>query len=157
MTPPTTEVYSGRSSNAVALTLLVAAAVPFVGLAWPWSDGSWATPGFLAPLAVVVAALVLTVATCTSVRSTAGPGGVTVHFGLFGWPRFHYPSHRIALATAIELPASTSAWGMYWSPRNGLMLTLRPGPALRLELTNGRRVTVSTPDPVQAVRVLGGG
>ena len=33
-------------------------------------------------------------------------------------------------------------------------MTLRHGPALRLTLTNGRKVTVSTPDPEAAVRAI---
>jgi hypothetical protein len=45
-------------------------------------------------------------------------------------------------------------WGISWSPRQGLWLTLRTGPALRLTLTNGRRVTISTPLPENAVRAI---
>lgn len=52
------------------------------------------------------------------------------------------------------MPASWWGWGIYWSPRRGLMLTLHSGPALRLVLTNGRRITVSTPDPGLAVATI---
>jgi hypothetical protein len=45
-------------------------------------------------------------------------------------------------------------WGVFWSPRRGLRLTLRSGPALRLLLENGRRVTISVPDPAAAVAAL---
>jgi hypothetical protein len=34
------------------------------------------------------------------------------------------------------------------------MLTLRTGPAMQLTLANGRRVTISTPDPDVAVAVI---
>jgi hypothetical protein len=77
-----------------------------------------------------------------------------VHFGVFGWPRFRYPISRIQHAEAIEIPSSRWACGIYWSPRRGLMLTLRTGPALRLSLITGRKVTISTPHPDAAVNAL---
>lgn len=79
---------------------------------------------------------------------------MTVHFGVFGWPRFRYPLERIARADVVDVPVYFWGCVMYWSPRRGLMLTLRSGPALRIVLTNGRRITVSTPDPEAAVRAI---
>jgi hypothetical protein len=153
MTSPTiSTTYSGRSTNWVALVLTVAAAVPLVVLGRPAGE-SWASPAAV-PLAVVVACVLVTVFTASSVRALAGPGGVTVHFGVFGWPRFRSPIERIAQAEAVLIPPSHWAFGMYWSPRRGLMLTLRTGPALRLVLTNGRRITVSAPDPEAAVGAI---
>ena len=151
--PAITTTYSGRSTNWAALLLTVALAVPVVVLGRP-SGESLASPAAAAPLAVVVACVLVTLFTASSVRALAGPSGVTVHFGVFGWPRFGYPIERIAVAEAVVIPASHWAFGMYWSPRRGLMLTLRTGPALRLVLTNGRRITVSTPDPETAVRAI---
>ena len=54
----------------------------------------------------------------------------------------------------MTIPSSRWAWGISWSPRLGLMLTLRTGPAMQLTLANGRRVTISTPDPDVAVAVI---
>ena len=34
------------------------------------------------------------------------------------------------------------------------MLTLRNGPALRLTLTNGRKITISTPQPQAAILAI---
>jgi hypothetical protein len=92
------------------------------------------------------------VLTASSVRATAGPNGVSVHFGVFGWSRFRYPMARIRHVEVVDIPLSQFAWGIYWAPRCGLMLTLRSGPALRL--TNSRRVTISTPHPTDVAQAI---
>jgi hypothetical protein len=146
-------VYTGRSTNWPMIVLSTALLVPLVVMALG-SEGSWTAAEFLVPVAVVVAIVVANLLAATSVRATAGPNGVTVNFGVFGLPRFRYPAERIQHAEAITIPSSQSAWGVYWSPRKGLMLTLRTGPALRLVLTNGRKVTISTPRPAAAVEAI---
>jgi hypothetical protein len=152
MTNPTVHtIYSGRSTNWPMIWLSIALVVPLVVMAKGPGD-SWASIGLAIPLIVAVAAA--DVLTATSVRTTVGPKGVAVHFGVLGWPRFRYPLHRIEHVEAIEVPMSQLAWGMYWWPRRGLMLTLRTGPALRLTLTNGRKVTISTPDPQTALLAI---
>lgn len=143
-------VYTGRSTNWPAIILTTALVVPLAVMAVA-GEGSWTAIGLLIPLGIVVATAIVNLLTATSVRATAGPNGVTINFGVFGWPRFRYPIQRIQLAEAITIPSSQWAWGIYWSPRRGLMLTLRTGPALRLILTNGRTVTISTPEPEAAV------
>ena len=145
--------YSGRATNWPALAISTALAVPLVATAVT-ADGTWRTPGIVVPLVVVTLTVLVNVVTASSVRAIAGPHGVTVHFGVFGWPRFHYPAARIRRAEAVDIPSSQWAWGIYWSPRRGLMLTLRTGPALRLTLDNGRRITVSTPTPADAVDAM---
>ena len=151
MTSATHTVYSGRSTNWPMIVLSTGLLVPFLAMAGG-SKGSWTSVGLLLPLALAVAMVVVNLLTATSVRATSGPNGITVHFGVIGWPRFRYPLERIAVAEAINVPMSWWGWGIYWSPRRGLMLTLRTGPALRLVLTNGRKVTISTPAPADAVR-----
>ena len=146
-------IYTGRATNWPAIWLSTALVVPLVAMG-VGSDGSWLAAGFLVPLAIVVLAIIVNLLTASSVRAIAGTNGVTVHFGVFGWPRFRYPISRIRSAEAVTIPSSRWAWGIYWSPRLGLMLTLRTGPALQLTLTNGRRVTISTPDPDVAVAVI---
>ncbi len=146
-------VYSGRSTNWPMIWLAGALAVPFIAMGMT-SKGSFWAPGFVIPAGIVLVALLVTLLTAASVRTTAGPNGVTVHFGTFGWPRFRYPIARIAEATAIVVTWSQWGWGIYWSPRRGLMLTLRTGPALRLVLTSGRSVTISMPHPDAAVRAI---
>ncbi|MEQ1698924.1 MAG: hypothetical protein ABMA25_02390 [Ilumatobacteraceae bacterium] len=146
-------VYSGRATNWPMIWLSIAVMVPFLWMARGSGD-SWTNPGLLIPVLVMVAAAALNALTASSVRTVAGPNGVTVHFGAFGWPRFHYPLERIATAEAVQLPVSIWSWGIYWSPRRGLMLTLRSGTALRLVLTNGRKVTISTSDAEAAVAAI---
>jgi hypothetical protein len=145
--------YSGRTTNWFALWLTTVLAVPLLALGV--ANGSWTGLGLIAAAVIVVAVLV-NLLTANSVRSIAGPNGVTVHFGVFGWPRFRYPLDRIRDAEAVEISVSPWrwGWGISWSPRQGLWLTLRTGPALRLTLTNGRRVTISTPLPENAVRAI---
>jgi len=149
----THSVYSGRATNWPMIGLMAAVLVPFVAMA-RGSHGSWRSLGLLLPVAVIVASAVVVVFTTSSVRTTAGPKGVSVHFGAFGWPRFRYPLDHIVEAASVTIPKSHWGWGMYWSPRGGLMLTLRTGPALRLTLSNGRKVTISTPTPDAAVTAL---
>jgi len=146
-------VYSGRSTNWLMIVLSTALLVPFLWFAAD-SEGSWTAAGLLVPLIVMLAAAVANLLTATSVRTTAGPNGITVHFGVIGWPRFRYPLDRIATAEAITVPSAWWTWGIYWSPRRGLMLTLCAGQALRLTLTNGRKVTISTPHPQSAVEAI---
>jgi hypothetical protein len=118
-------IYSGRSTNWPMIWLSTALLVPLVVMGKA-SRGSWTAAGFAIPLLVAIAAAVVNLLTATSVRTTAGPKGVSVHFGVFGWPRFRYPMKRIEQAEAIEVPSSQWAWGMYWAPRRGLMLTSAP-------------------------------
>ena len=146
-------IYSGRSTNWLMICLSIALVLPLLAMA-TGSKGSWSSVGFLIPLLVIVCAAAVNLLTATSLRTTAGPNGITVHFGVLGWPRFRYPMHRIQQVEAIEVPRSQWWWGMYWSPRRGLMLTLRTGPALRLTLTNGRKVTISTPQPQAAIHAI---
>lgn len=151
--PTTRTTYSGRSTNWPALVLSVLFALPVALLARP-SGQAWATPTIAIPLALVIVACLASALTASSLRALAGPRGVTVHFGVFGWPRFHYPIERIAHADVVDVPAFFWGCVLYWTPRRGLMLTLRTGPALRLFLTNGRRITVSTPEPEAALRAI---
>jgi hypothetical protein len=154
MTDTTTRtVYTGRSTNWPMIVLSMALLVPLVVMARGPGD-SWTSAGMFIPLLVVFIAAAVNLLTTTSVRAVCGPNGVTVYFGVFGWPRFRYPINRIQHAEAVELRSSIWTWGIYWSPRRGLMLTLCTGPALHLLLTNGRQVTISTPDPIAAVLAI---
>jgi hypothetical protein len=153
--------YTGRSTNWPMIWISTALAVPFL-LTARGSGGSTTSLGFVVPVLVMLGAVAVNLITASSVRLLAGPNGVVVRFGVFGWPRFRYSIDRIALAEATEVSALSagrfvhwfSAWGIRWSPRFGLMLTLRGGPALRLVLTNGRRIVISTPQPELAVRSI---
>lgn len=148
-------VYTGRATNWPALIIGAALLVLLIGMGMT-GEASSGSPGAVAPLAVVLVVSAGIAVMTTSLRASAGPRGVTAHFGVFGWPRFRYPLARIAHAEAVDVPAWPWAWiwGPFWSPSWGTMLTLRGGGALRLTLVGGRTVTISTPDPEAAVAAL---
>jgi len=146
-------VLTDRITNWPMLWLTLALLVPLFALAGP-SKGDWNEPGFLVPLAVIILAALVNVLTLSSLRTTAGPHGLAVHYGVLGWPRFRYPPQRIRSVMPTRVSASVWSWGILWTPRDGLRLTLRSGPAVDLVLVNGRRVTVSVRDAEQVVAVL---
>ena len=148
-----TTLYSGRTTNCVALGLTTALIVPLLAMG-AGSKDAWTAPAFVIPLAVVAVVALINLLTLSSIRTLAGPNGVSIHFGAFGWPRYHYPLAKIQDMVAVQIPISWWAWGITWSPRRGLMLTLRNGPALQLTLTNHRKVTISTPHPEEAIQAI---
>ena len=148
-----TVVYSGRTTNWPVIGAALAGGLTLMLAGRPW-DGPW--PGMLGPLAIVLAVLALSLVTSTSLRVTTGPQGVQVRCGVFGWPRFDYQRERISSADVVTVSIWRS-WnsGINWTPRGGWAFVLRSGPALRLTLTNGRRVTVGLTDPQNALDALG--
>jgi hypothetical protein len=114
----------------------------------PWA-GPW--PGMAVPLAIVLTLLTVGLMTSTSLRVTAGPRGVQVHCGVFGWPRFTYSRERISGADIVTV----SVWNTWnWTPRGGWQFFIRSGPALRLALSSGRRVTIGVTDAQAALAAL---
>ncbi len=149
----TTLVYSGRTTNWPVIAAAVAGGLALALFGRPWA-GPW--PGMLGPIAIALVALVVGLVTSTSLRVTTGPRGLQVRFGVFGWPRFAYPRERISGAEIVTV-STWRTWnvGVNWTPRGGWTFFLRSGPALRLTLTNGRRVTVGVTDPQAALDALG--
>ncbi len=150
--PQAYAVYTGRSTNWPILIGMCVLLVPLLALA-AGSEGWTDAQQIVFPL-LIVAPTAAVVLMASSLRATAGPRGVTVHLGVLGWPRFRYPLARIARAEVVDVPASQWTWGVHWWFGRGTMLTLRGGEALRLTLVNGRRVTISAPDPHTAVAIL---
>ena len=149
----TRTVSTGRMTNWPMIWVTTAAVVPLIAMSGASGD-DWHQPAFLVPVALTFLAVVVNLLTLSSIRIAAGPHGVSVHFGVFGWPRFRYPVSRISRVEATRVTSAYWSWGMNWSPRKGLMLTLRNGPAIRLELVSGRVVTIGVPDADQAVAAL---
>jgi hypothetical protein len=86
---------------------------------------------------------------------TTGPRGLQVRGGALGWPRFAYPRERISAGEILAVSIwRTPCWGPGWTPRGGWVFVLCSGPAVRLTLTNGRRVTIGVPDPQAAMTAL---
>jgi hypothetical protein len=105
------------------------------------------------PVLIAAAAVLLNVLTASSVRTAAGPNGVSVRFGLLGWPRCDYRIERIERAEVVDLSPWSVAYGFWWTSRR-TYCTVRSGPALRLTLDTGRIVTITVPDAHAAVAAI---
>ena len=142
-------VYTGRSTNWPMVALSVALVVPLVAL----SNMSAGDPGDLWIVLLIGVGVLLEVLTATSVRTAAGPHGVTVRFGVLGLPRLTYRLAQIAHAEVIDLAPWSVVYGFWWTPGR-TCCTVRSGPTLRLTLHSGRTVTITVPDAPAAVAVL---
>ena len=144
MTTTPYSIYTGRATNVPMLVVTTVLVVPLLVMA--------KTSDLTVPL--LVAAVVLgNILTASSVRTSAGPNGVAIRFGVFGWPRATYPIGRIAHAEVVDIHPWSVAYGFWWTPRR-TSCTVRSGPTLRLTLRTGRVVTVTVPDPHAAVAVI---
>ena len=143
-------VYTGRVTNWPVVVLSVALLVPLLAL----SNMSAADRGeFVVLLLVIGVGVLLEVLTASSVRTAAGPHGVTVRFGVLGLPRCTYRLAQIAQAEVVDLPVWSVVYGFWWTPRR-TCCTIRSGPTLRLTLHSGRTVTITVPDAPAAVAVI---
>jgi hypothetical protein len=132
--------WSGRAENrtmlwSFALAPLAVAVVPS-GSPWLW-------------VAVLVAIAELLTALTYRVTATVDATGVTIRFGVLGFPRRHIALDAIREATARELTTfGDGGLGIRFNPVNGTTAyKVRGGPALVLVLENGRTVLVSVADP----------
>ncbi|WP_395726828.1 hypothetical protein [Nakamurella sp.] len=148
--PTPTTVYTSRATNWPFLAIASGLAVPLIVMGLTAVEPERSLTGTL----VVAGVIVVGIAMSTSLRVTAGTGGVTVRSGLLGLPRWTFPIDRIAHAEPAELAPWAMFGGIWWSSRDGLRITQRTGPALRLRLTDGRRVTLTVNEPDVAVTVL---
>ena len=149
-------IYTGRATNWPLVVALGAALMVPPLLLGSLSQGSWLDPaGPAIPLLIAAAAVLLIGLTGLSVRTAAGPNGVSAHCGVVGWPRRTYRLEEIERAEVIDL--KPSLWrvslGFWWTPRH-TYYTVRTGPALRLALHTGRSVTITVPDPHAAVTII---
>lgn len=144
-------VYTGRVSN---WPMVVLTSVLGIALVANMTRSS-GNPGWAAavPLALAALGVALNGLTSSSVRATAGPNGLTVRWGILGWPRSRYPLTSIARTEVIDLPWWRVSWGFWWTPKR-TCCTLRSGKTLRLVLGNGRTLTLSVNDPAAAVAAI---
>jgi hypothetical protein len=145
-----TIVYTGRATNWTSVVVSGVLLVPLIGLA--------STSGSVDSTVVVVGVLALVgllaeVATASDVRASCGSGGVTIHWGVVGWPRATYRLDEIEEASVVDVPWWAVSYGFWWTPAR-TVCTVRSGPALRLRLHTGRKVTVTVPDPHAAWAAL---
>ncbi len=143
-------IYTGRVTNWPMVVVSTALVAPLLVLGNA-AGGGWR--GLAVPLLVAATGVLLNVLTATSVRTAAGPNGVSFRFGPLGWPRRTYPIERIERAEVVDLPPWQVAYGFWWTPRR-TSCTVRSGPALRLTLRTGRTVTITVPDAQAAVAAV---
>ena len=145
-------VYTGRTTSwpMVAATGVGTLLLVLMG---KQSDVAWSDLMFVVPLILVAIGVLAEVLTGSSVRATAGPNGLTIHWGLIGWPRCTYSLDQIEHAEVIDLPWWRVSYGLWWTPRR-TNCTVRSGPTLRLSLRNQRTVTITVPEPAAAVAAL---
>jgi hypothetical protein len=105
------------------------------------------------PLVLIALGSLANVLSASSVRATVGPKGVTVHWGIIGWPRCAYRLDEIDRVEVVDLPWWRVTWGFWWTPTR-TSCTVRSGPNMRLLLRNRRIVTITVPDPAAAVTAL---
>jgi hypothetical protein len=143
-------IYTGRATNWPLAAGAAAMVLPIFVLGDD-SKASWW--GLAAPLLSSAAILVVCALIGSSVRTTAGPNGVSVHVGVLGWPRCTYRLDQIERAEVIDLSPWYVAGGFWWTPRH-TCCTVRRGPTLRLVLRNGRSVTITAPNPRTAIAAI---
>ncbi len=148
--PAPATVYTSRATNWPFLAVAGALALPLIAMGSAADEADRSLIGTLVVTGVILAGLGMS----TSLRVTAGTSGVTVRSGLLGLPRWTFPIERIADAETAELAPWTMFGGIWWSRHDGLRITQRTGPALRLRLTDGRRVTLTVNEPDVAMVVL---
>jgi hypothetical protein len=145
-----TTAYTGRATNWPSVIVSGLLLVPLIGLAA--SSGS--VPETVVAFTVIaLVGLLGEVVTASDVRASCGPHGVSIHWGVLGWPRAKYPLAAIANASVVDVPWWAVSYGFWWTPGR-TVCTVRTGPALRLHLVNGRTVTVTVPDPHTALAAL---
>ena len=145
-------VYTGRTTSwpMVAATGVGALLIVLMG---KQSTVAWGDLIVVVPLVLVAIGVLAEVLTGSSVRATAGPNGLTIRWGVVGWPRCTYRLDEIEHAEVIDLPWWRVSFGLWWTPRR-TNCTVRSGPTLRLSLRNQRTVTITVPEPHAAVAAL---
>lgn len=144
-------IYSGHTANWPVLIISVALSVPLIVIAVANGVSLW---GNLLVALLIAFLLATSVLTSSSLRSTLGPTGASVRFGVFGFPRFHWSLEEIEKAEPVEISPWDQMFGIWWSPMSGLKLSLRSGTAIRLTLTSGRHVTFNVEDSAAAIAAL---
>ena len=94
-----TTAYTGRATNWPSVIVSGLLLVPLIGLAA--SSGS--VPETVVAFTVIaLVGLLGEVVTASDVRASCGPHGVSIHWGVLGWPRAKYPLAAIANASVAR-------------------------------------------------------
>lgn len=146
-----TIAYTGRATNWTMVVVSGLLLVPLIALAFSEIDRT-----FVLVVVLALVGLLAEVVTASDVRVACGSQGVSVHWGIAGWPRMRYELADIAEASVVHVPWWAVSFGFWWTPWR-TVCTVRSGPTLRLRLHNGRTVTLTAPDPHAAAAALRGG
>lgn len=133
----------------IAASAVLAAALLSCGIAFPS-----AVPA--ATAAVGAAVIVLAGVQLATVRLMVSPGYIRVSQGPWGRPGRVIPAGAVreARARQFSFPQTFGIGAaVHWKVTR---LTVRPGPALELILSDGECVRVSTPDPATAALLISG-
>lgn len=132
--------WSSRAVNPAMLwaLALIPVAIAFLPAGLPWATGAW----------IALVGLVVTMLTYR-LSATVDATGVTIRFGLLGFPWRHLALSGIREATTRELTTfGDGGLGLRFDPvARTTAYKVRGGPALALTLENGRTVLVSVDDP----------
>lgn len=89
-----------------------------------------------------------------TIRVVAGPRGLSVGFGPWGWPARNIGIERLRAVGVEEInPMKYGGWGYRVRPDATRIIVSR-GPALVVELDNGQSFGVTMPDAGVAAKVL---
>lgn len=146
----TTTAYTGRATNWTMVAVSGLLLVPLIGFASSGLDRT-----FVLVVALALLGLLAEVVTASDVRVACGTQGVSVHWGVLGWPRMSYTRDEIDDVSVVQVPWWAVSFGFWWTPWR-TVCTVRSGPALRLRLRSGRIVTITAPDPHAACAALRG-
>lgn len=98
-----------------------------------------------------------------SVHVAVGEQGIRVRSGSLPWPSVRFELAEVEAAAPIDLdPMSSNGLWTGWGYRGSLLLfgkalwVVRKGPALELDLADGRRFTVTVDDAPEAAAVVNG-
>jgi hypothetical protein len=96
---------------------------------------------------------------CSKIRVTVDERALTIRYGRLGWLRQRMAIERILAATAFELdPWAHGGWGYRGSLKllGKAAVVVRAGQALRLDLRDGKRLSITVDDAETAARLVNG-
>jgi hypothetical protein len=158
---PVSHEWNGRASNRLQWVLAAAGAACMalgieLAVANPYTSG--VVPLVMSVVGCIAVGLLILFGTIafTHVHVTIDREAVEVRCGHIGLPRRRIPLDEVSgahLAPSVS-PRQWGGWGCRWRPDEGDAVVVRGGPALVVDLGNGRRFTVTVDDAEGAVRAI---
>ncbi len=124
-------VYTGRTTS-WPMVAATGAGTLLIVLLGKQSTSDWTDLMFVVPLILVAVGVLGEALTGSSVRVTAGPNGLTIRWGLLGWPRHRArTSNRSALVASLVWMVVDTEANQLHRPQRTKPATLAPQPANR--------------------------